>query len=108
MFKLSQSATFTWPVECQLPIDGGKFEKATFDAEFRRKTMSELSDMQEALKTDAEFVREIMTGWKGVTDDGAEVPFSEAALGQMLAIPGVSASIVLAYRAAIVGLKQKN
>lgn len=109
MFKLKQSPTFTWPVEANIPVDGGKFEKATFDGEFKRKTTAELQALQDREgMTDNDFVREVMAGWKGVSDDGQDVPFSEAALGQMLEIPGVSAAIVTAYYGAVAGLKRKN
>ena len=36
MFKIVQNPTYTWPVTLELPADGGKTEKATFDAEFKR------------------------------------------------------------------------
>ena len=38
MFKIKQTPSFHWPVEVQVAGDGGKFERQSFDALFRRKT----------------------------------------------------------------------
>ena len=35
-FVLKQSDTYKWPVTVEIPIDGGRFDKQTFDAEFKR------------------------------------------------------------------------
>lgn len=109
MFKLNQSGQFSWPIEVLIPTDGGKHDRQTFDGVFKRKTKEELAALTEREgMTDDAFVREVLIGWKGITDDGAEVPFSEEALGQVLAIPGVSAAIVSAYIGAVQGLRRKN
>lgn len=109
MFKLKQTPTFTWPVEVNLPTDGGKFDKQTFDAVFKRRTTTEVKELQERDgMSDPVFVREVLVGWSGITDEGEDVPFSDGALAQMLEIPGVSGAIVQAFYAAITGLKRKN
>lgn len=112
MFKLSQSPTFWWPVTVAFAADGGRHQKETFDAEFRRVPQSRLREMREAIERgemgDAEFVREVMAGWRGVSDGGDEVPFSETALGRMMEIPGAAAAVVVAYAEAQSGLVRKN
>lgn len=112
MFKLKQSDTFFWPVEVQVPGDGGKFEKQTFDAQFKRVSQSRLQEMRDEIEagraTDAGIVRDVMVGWRGVTDEGTEVPFSETTLAQLLDVPAVSASIVMAFVQAHSGLARKN
>lgn len=112
MFKLKQSTTFFWPVEVNVMVDGGRHEKQTFDAEFRRMGQRRLDELREQVSagalTDADFVREVVAGWRGVADDGAEVPFSAAALDQLLDIPGLAASIVIAFGRAHSGIIQKN
>ena len=35
-FAIKQTASYFWPVVVELPADVGRFEKHTFDAEFRR------------------------------------------------------------------------
>lgn len=109
MFKLNISDTFTWPVEVLIPVDGGKFDKQTFDAVFKRRTKDELAELQgRDGMTDDLFVREVLTGWAGITDGGEDVPFSDTALAQVLAVPGVSGAIVTAYYSAVAGLKKKG
>jgi len=109
MFKLNQSDTFTWPVEFQLAVDGGKYEKQTFDATFRRRTSDQIKEMQEREgMTDLIFCREVVVGWSGITDNGEQVPFSDSALEQVMQVPGAAAAMVQAFYAAVTGLKRKN
>ena len=112
MFNLSQSATFWWPVTVMLPKDGGGFDKATFDAEFRRKSDTELKAIRTRVEgdelTDAAFVREVLAGWRGVSDGADELAFSETALARLLDVPGVAAAVVIAYVESQSGLKRKN
>jgi hypothetical protein len=112
MFKISQNPTYTWPVNVELPTDGGRVEKATFDVEFKRLTQTRLNEIKTAIEsnqiTDNELAREVMTGWSGITDADGVVPYSEAARDQLLDIPLVSASIVMALFSSIAGAKRKN
>lgn len=112
MFKLTQSQSYTWPVSVNIPTDKGQFEKQTFDGEFKRMSDSRLKEIRTKVEademTDADFSREVMVGWRGVSEDGTEVPFSQAALDQLLDIPGVSAAIVMAVIESLSGLKRKN
>lgn len=112
MFKLNQTTTFTWPVTVSIPSDGGRHTKETFDAEFLRLPQSKLREMQQSIErgdlNDEMFVRQILVGWKGITSDGEEVPFSEHTLAQVLDITGVAGAIVMAYAEAQTGLIRKN
>lgn len=109
MFKLNQAATFRWPVEFNLPVEGGRFEKQTFDAEFKRQTSDQIKERQEREgMTDLVFCREVVVGWSGISDDGEDVPFSAAALEQVLQVPGAAGAMVQAFYAAVSGLKRKN
>ena len=112
MFKLNQSTTYTWPVSVNIPTNGGQYDKQTFDGVFKRITDARLKEIRAAIEadqiTDAQFVRELMVDWKGVTDDGSDVPFSQEALDQMLNIPGVAAAVVVAVVESLSGLKRKN
>ena len=43
VFVLKQSDTYTWPITLvDVPVDGGKREKHTFDGEFKRLPQSRL------------------------------------------------------------------
>lgn len=121
-FVLKQSATYTWPVPLLIPVDGGRREKFSFDAEFRRLPQDridqiiKLARMIEAGKGEpededamAKAPREIMAGWSGITDDtGEPVPFSDAALTELLQIPTVAAQIVKAWFESMEVAKRKN
>lgn len=113
-FKLRQTASYFWPVTVEYPIDGGKFAKETFDAEFARLPQERLEEIMRGVTAgevaDASIVREIVVGWKGVTDgdDNAEVPFSETALASVLAIPLAGASIIRAYMESLSKAARKN
>lgn len=124
-FVLKQSDTYSWPVSFDVPADGGRFIKQTFDAEFKRPTQARIVEIQEAvmkrlraiqndedtdgLITDLEIADEILVGWSGIDDgEGAEVRYSEKAKEQVLNVPAVSASIVEAFFDSLKGAKRKN
>jgi hypothetical protein len=112
MFKLSQSDTYNWPVTVEVPADGGRTEKSTFDAEFKRLTQSRIEEIRKLIEReeirDVDLVREVMVGWSSVVDQNGEVPFSAQALDQLLEVPMVAGSIVLALFASLSGAKRKN
>jgi hypothetical protein len=115
MFVLSQSATYSWPVEVSLPTNGGKHEKQTFDAIFKRITQKRLKEYLEPVDpddktlTDESLCREVLAGFKGIVDDkGEQVPFSETALEELLNIPQVAKAIAVAYLQSVSGAKAKN
>jgi len=121
-FVLKQSATYTWPITLVLPIDGGRREKHTFDGEFRRLPQTRINEiirqarLQERGKLaddeelqDQDAAKEILAGWINVVDDkGEEVPFSEAALNQLLEIPTVAGQIVRTWFESLEVAKRKN
>lgn len=124
-FVLKQSASYTWPVSFKLPADGGKFEKQSFDAEFKRLPQGRINEIQtevqarikaaernEAIEdgiTDQSIAREILIGWSGIVDDeGDEVAYSTAARDQLLEVPTVAAAVILAYFDSLTGSKSKN
>jgi hypothetical protein len=121
-FVLKQSATYKWPVTLIIPADGGRREKHTFDGEFRRIPQARINEirrlgrLQELGRLDPEEeiqdqdgAKEILAGWSGVVDDeGKEIPFSEAALNQLLEIPTVAGQIIRAWGESIEVAKRKN
>jgi len=110
-FVLKQKASYVWPVPLIIPTDGGRKEKHTFDAEFRRLPQSRINEIIKLARAmelgragedeeldDKTAAKEILCGWSGVTDDkGEEIPFSEAKLADMLEIPTVGAQIIRAW-----------
>jgi hypothetical protein len=112
-FVLKQSDSYVWPVTVEIPIDGGRFDRQTFDAEFKRLPQARNNAIVAAAKaeatTDLEVADEVLVGWKGIADDaGEDVPYSETAKAQLLDVPGVSAALVEAYLKSLIGAKRKN
>lgn len=112
MFVLSQSTSYTWPVTVEFPVSGGKFEKQTFDAEFKRLPQTRIREMTtdagRGKIDDNDFAREVLVGWKGVSDGSGDVPFSAEALDRLLEIPLVAGAIVQAFFESLAGAKRKN
>lgn len=113
MFVISQKATYTWPVQVEFPTDGGKTDRQTFDAEFKRMTQTRINEIRALIEkgetTDNDLAREVLVGWEGVNDDGGNaVPFSERSRDQLLDIPLVAAAVVMAWLGSLAGVKRKN
>ena len=91
-FVLKKSNTYKWPVSVDVPVDGGKHERVTFDVEFRDLTQSRLLEIAELSGegnlSDVEIAREVMSGWAGVEDeDGKELPYSITKRDELLDVP---------------------
>jgi len=120
-FVLKQSATYTWPVPLLIPVDGGRREKHSFDAEFRRLPQSRINEIiklaralelgraDDEVLDDKSAAREILAGWSGITDDdGNDIPFSQAALDQLLEIPTIAGQIIKAWFTSMEVVKRGN
>lgn len=113
MFVISQKSSYTWPVEVHFPTDGGKTDRQTFDAEYKRMTQTRINEIREAIEknetTDTELAREVLVGWEGVNDaSGETVPFSERSRDQLLDVPLVASAVVMAWLGSLTGIKRKN
>ena len=109
-FVLKQSASYTWPVPLLIPVDGGRREKHSFDAEFKRLPQSRINEIIKLARAlelgrgddesldDKTAAREVLIGWTGITDDaGKELPFSESALAELLEIPTIAGQVIRAW-----------
>lgn len=119
-FVLKQSATYKWPVTLVIPTDGGRREKHTFDGEFRRLPQARVNEIHRLqmmgeqgsldvadMVTPQQIASEVLAGWSGVIDDeGNEIPFSEAALNQLLDLPGVAVQVMNAWAGSIEAAKK--
>lgn len=98
MFKLEKKPSITWPVTVQIPRDGGKTTKATFEAEFRLLDQDEFDRVYSEGGTDRDLLARVLVGWSGVQDDaGGEMTFSDEARATLAAIPYVRQALVTAY-----------
>jgi hypothetical protein len=109
----SQTPTYHWPVSVEFPVDGGKFDKEVFDAEFKRLPQDRLREIGEKIEAgsilDTELLDQVLTGWSGILDEtGNEVPFSEASRQKILNIPLVASAIVAAWLESLAKGKRKN
>ena len=80
-FVLKKSNTYKWPVSVDVPVDGGKHERVTFDVEFKDLTQSRLLEIAELSSdgtlSDVDIAKEVMVGWAGIqNEDGEELPYS--------------------------------
>lgn len=113
MFKIVQPTEYSWGITVEMPADGGRVEKQTFDGSFKRVSQTRLGEIQKSIEQnemrDIDLAREVLVGWKGVIDaNGEEVPFSETARDQLLDIPMVAAAVVIAFMQSLTGAKRKN
>lgn len=112
-FVIDQSLSYKWPVSVEFPIDGGRYDKQTFDAEFKRvpqpriKQIYELSNANEL--SDEELCNEVLLGWTGIIDSKKQdVPYSESAKKALLDTPLVTKALVTAWMESLNGAKRKN
>jgi len=96
------------------PTSGGKTQKETFDAEFKRIPHSRIKELITSYgKDESEFsavdlCKEVLVGWRGVEDNGEELPFSEGARDRLLDVALVAGAIVKAFMGSLTGAKTKN
>jgi hypothetical protein len=117
-FVLKQSDTYIWPITFDVPVDGGRHERQTFDGEFKRLSQSKIAPMVAELQKledlgdldrITEIAGELLVGWSGVTgDDSKEIPFSQKALDQLLEVPFLAVAVLKSYMDSIKGAKRKN
>jgi hypothetical protein len=111
-FVLKQSDNYSWPVTVEIPIDGGRFEKHTFDAQFKRLSQTRIEEiMSEAISgemKDVAVATDILTGWTGITGDGEPIPYSEKGKADLLDMPLVASSIVKSWMESLAGARKKN
>lgn len=112
-FVLSQSPAYSWPVAVEFPVDGGRFDKQTFDVQFKRLPQDRIKQVWDQIQAgeidDDTLCREVVGGWSGIQDaKGGDVPYSEEAFGKLLLIPLVAGAIVTAWLDSLTKAKRKN
>lgn len=112
-FVLSQSDSYSWPVAVEFPVDGGRFDRQTFDAQFKRLPQDRIRQIWDQIQSneldDDGLCNEVLVGWAGVQDGkGAEIPYSEKARKDLLRVPLVAAAIVTAWLDSLSKARRKN
>jgi Phage tail assembly chaperone len=130
MFVISQSEKFWQKVTVSLLSENGTIIKHTFDAQFKRPSLTELTAiidastaaskeaiLNEEVKVDAsqdiELMRTWMVGWKGIQDVNDEnktepVEFSPEQMDRLFDVAGVRTACVVAFLDGARGAKAKN
>lgn len=98
-FRLVISDTVAVPVAGSIPDATGRAAPFSFTLTCRRLPASELRAAIEANEaTVPEFVTSVVQGWSGLQDEaGQALPFSAAALEQLLDIVGMAGVAFAAY-----------
>jgi hypothetical protein len=109
-FVFKKGHSYFWPVAIETPLDGGKHKKETIDLKFQLKKQSEIESLLKAEgATDKAFCEAIVIGWKDIKDEaGQAVEFSDEALKELLEVPQLAKTIVMAYLESVAGAKAKN
>lgn len=128
-FVLDQSGTYSWPVAFELPVDGGKHRRVTFEVVFNRQTQDRVEqilaaqqqlmraaqradeDLLEKLAIGRQHAEEIMAGWSGVkaSDDAPDdLEFTPANVRRFLQVPGMAAAVLKAFGESLQLGKEKN
>jgi len=106
-FVFKKTASYKWQVTVETPIDGGKFEKQTFDAVFKKMSRSAFNDLVD--KGDDALIDSILEGWDGIADEsGKEIPFTAKAKKELMDDPYVVRALITAYADSITGAPAKN
>ncbi len=94
---------YHWPVSVSLPGEqAGKMEAFTFTAQFQTLPAVRAADL--LASGPAALMREALTGWSGVTDEGGnELPFSEDVRETLLESSWVLIGLMKAWTAALGG-----
>ncbi|MEJ1497541.1 MAG: hypothetical protein RPU13_13850 [Candidatus Sedimenticola sp. (ex Thyasira tokunagai)] len=109
MFVLKkQDEPIEWPVEVEVPVNGGKVEKQEFTAHFKLLDQDEID--AESAKGDVSFMTVTLVGWgEDVKDSkGEKIPFGKEPLRAMTKTVHVRKAIVKAYYQMAAGIARKN
>lgn len=109
-FVFKKGHSYFWPVTIETPLDGGKHKKETIDLKFQQKKQSEIEALLKAEgATDKAFCEAVVVGWKDVKGEDQEpIEFSPEALKEILEVPQLAKTIVMAYLESVAGAKAKN
>lgn len=112
MFKLDLSDSYSWPVEFEVPTDGGTYEACNFDAKIKRLKQERIDEINalgiDGILNPREIASELLIGWSGISKGGQEIPYSEEAKKNLLNTGLVASAILRAYFASLQGAKRKN
>nr|WP_315242089.1 hypothetical protein [uncultured Albidiferax sp.] len=115
LFVMSQPATFTWPVNVRVPLDGS-YGQATFIGEFpnledyERDALVASDESGAAKYTNVEVADKVLVSFSGVQmPDGSSLPCTPENKAALLAKPRVANAVVGTFLAVTRGVAaEKN
>lgn len=109
MFKLSDKTSVKWPVNVEIPQDGGKTLVNRFTVDFKLLDQDEIDALSSDTRNDQEFLRGVIIDWEGVADETGE-PLSCIAVNvtRLTKVPYVRRALLAAFFEAISGAARKN
>jgi hypothetical protein len=98
-FTIKKEDTVAWPVNIQVPVDGGSFKTQQISVKFLLIPVGEAAELTEAAgDADAELLEHVIRDWDLVMDEeGSALPFNDENLRALLAIPYVRRGLLRAY-----------
>lgn len=109
MFKLSDKTSVKWPVNVEIPQDGGKTLTSRFTVDFRLLDQDEIDALSSDARNDQEFLRGVILGWDGVADEtGEPLPCTAVNITRLTKVPYVRRALLAAFFEAINGAARKN
>lgn len=106
-FVIKKKESFIWPVTMKLAADGGKYDEQVIDLEFRHMKDSELQKILKKSKSDKEFCKAVVVGWKDVKDENSN-PVDFSGFDDFLENVQFAATISTAYLKIVGGSVEKN
>lgn len=114
MFKLSKKwDPYDWPVQVQIPRDGGRFVIAEFFAKFMVLPQSEIdaiiASSQDGTGQDEALMDRVLVGWSGLLgDDDAALPYSDEAKSELLNYPPARIATARAFFESLRGKERQR
>lgn len=106
-FKIALSPSYRAKVTVEVPTESGRNDKSEFTVEFKRVSMERVDELRKLQQIDV--LRDVVIGFSGLIDaDNTEVPFNNATLEALLAIPHALFAMADAFWTSIYKAKEKN
>lgn len=110
-FRIRQNLRFKTKVKVAIPDDTGGHQVEDFDAIFEAIPQAEFDAFWDGKSPmgDAGLLRRVLVGWARLkAEDGTDLPFSEEAREQLIAIPYARTATARAYVVGVAGAKEGN
>lgn len=110
MFKMSDKTTVKWPVNVEIPQDGGKVLANRFTVEFKLLDQDQIDIVTRETGNDRQFLQQVIHDWPDEVADetGQPLPCTPANIDRLTKIPYVRRALLAAFFEAVTGAVRKN